>query len=181
MGNARGNKNSRHHVSLNPDDNKEKQEFFNFSWEEIALYDLSAMIDYTLASTNKEKLHYIGHSQGGTAFLVLISMKPEYNKRIHSAHLWAGVGYQNHFPNSELSQAARFTDTIYVSTIYSYEKSILCIQTRGGSVLKCLSHHIIQMLSYFRILISNNADRESLPFLYCLDQSSFLFIPFWHL
>ncbi|KOB70424.1 putative lysosomal acid lipase [Operophtera brumata] len=104
MGNARGNTNSRHHVSLNPDDKKEKGEFFDFSWEEIALYDLPAMIDYTLASTNKEKLHYIGHSQGGTAFLVLNSMNTKYNKKIESAHLWAGVGYQNHFPNSDLSQ-----------------------------------------------------------------------------
>lgn len=115
MGNARGNKNSRHHLSLNPDNDKDKLEFFDFSWEEIAIHDLPAMIDYTLASTNKEKLHYIGHSQGGTVFLVLNSLKPEYNQKIQSAHLWAGVGYQNHFPNTDLSLAARLTDTIYVS------------------------------------------------------------------
>lgn len=115
MGNARGNRNSRVHESLNPDDSREKLEFFDFSFEEIATRDLPAMIDYILQNTGQEKLHYIGHSQGGTTFLILNSMLPEYNNKIQSAHLLAGVGYMDYFPSSELGALALLTDVIYVS------------------------------------------------------------------
>lgn len=46
------------------------------------MYDLPATIDYILAETNFSKLHYIGHSQGVTAFLVMTSERPEYNEKI---------------------------------------------------------------------------------------------------
>lgn len=117
MGNAKGTRNSRYHVSLNPDDSTEKLEFFDFTFEQIATKDLPAMIDYALEYTGKSQLHYIGHSQGGTVFLVLNSMLPEYNEKIASAHLLAGVGYQNYFPSKYLGSLATHTNTIYVSCI----------------------------------------------------------------
>ncbi|KAF9423224.1 hypothetical protein HW555_001293 [Spodoptera exigua] len=117
MGNARGNKNSRAHVSLNPDDEVQKYEFFDFSWEEIGMLDLPAMIDYILKQTGKDQLHYIGHSQGGTVFLVMASMLPENNKKIASAHLCAGVGYQEYFPDEQLKQSALMTDMIYYTAL----------------------------------------------------------------
>ncbi|CAH1639490.1 unnamed protein product [Spodoptera littoralis] len=117
MGNARGNKNSRAHVSLNPDDAVQKYEFFDFSWEEIGMIDLPAMIDYILKTTGKDQLHYIGHSQGGTVFLVMASMLPEYNNKIASAHLCAGVGYQEYFPDEQLKQSALMTDMIYYTAL----------------------------------------------------------------
>lgn len=46
---------------FNPDNNTQ---FWNFSFHEMGKYDLPAMIDHILASTNKTKLTYIGHSQG---------------------------------------------------------------------------------------------------------------------
>ncbi|XP_061708429.1 lipase 3-like [Cydia pomonella] len=113
MGNARGNIFSRQHVSLNPDDSQQKYDFFDFSWEEIAMIDVPTMVDYALAVSGEKTLHYVGHSQGGTSFLVLNSMKPEYNEKFVSAHLLAGVGYMNNFPNSELRIAAQITSVIY--------------------------------------------------------------------
>ncbi|XP_063549205.1 lipase 3-like [Cydia strobilella] len=114
MGNQRGNRYSREHVSLNPNDAKEKLEFFDFSWEDVGTIDLPAMIDYALAFTGQEKLHYIGHSQGGTVFLVLASMNPEYsNKKIASAHLLAGVGFMENFPFAPLRRLSDFANIIY--------------------------------------------------------------------
>ncbi|XP_063358088.1 lipase 3-like [Cydia amplana] len=113
MGNARGNVFSRQHVSLNPDDNQQKNEFFDYSWEEISVIDVPAMVDYALAVSGEQTLHYVGHSQGGTSFLVLNSMKPEYNEKFVSAHLLAGVGYMDNFPNSELKIAAQMTTVLY--------------------------------------------------------------------
>ncbi|XP_037958908.1 lipase 1 [Teleopsis dalmanni] len=78
LGNARGNRYSRNHTSLDPDSDK----FWDFSWHEIGMYDLPAMIDYVLNATGFKKIQYGGHSQGCTAFFVMCSMRPEFNKKV---------------------------------------------------------------------------------------------------
>lgn len=92
MGNSRGTEASRSHVSLSPNGRKQK-EFWSYSWHEIGIYDLSASIDHILNLTNYKKLHYIGFSQGTTSFLVLTSMRPEYNDKIIEANLLAPVAF----------------------------------------------------------------------------------------
>lgn len=53
-----------------------------FSYHELGIYDLPAMIDYILDTTRHEKMYYIGHSEGTTQFWVMASEKPEYNSKI---------------------------------------------------------------------------------------------------
>ncbi|XP_055857369.1 lipase 1-like [Episyrphus balteatus] len=93
MGNARGNRYSRNHTTLNPDIDKA---FWNFSWHEIAVFDIPAMIDYILYQTNSLKLIYVGHSQGTTVLFVMCSMRPEYNEKIILAHALAPVAFMKH-------------------------------------------------------------------------------------
>lgn len=62
IGNVRGNKYSRSHSYLDPDN---QIEFWDFSWHHIGIYDLPAMIDYVLEQTGQENLFYVGHSQVG--------------------------------------------------------------------------------------------------------------------
>lgn len=45
------------------------------------------MIDFILETTGHKQLIYIGHSQGGTVLMVLLSERPEYNDKILSAHI----------------------------------------------------------------------------------------------
>lgn len=40
------------------------------------------MIDYALKISDQKTIHYIGHSMGTTLSYVLLSTKPEYNKKI---------------------------------------------------------------------------------------------------
>lgn len=89
MGNARGNVYSKNHATKSP----LLPPFWDFEWHDIALYDLPAMIDYILYTTQQDALHYVGHSQGTTTFMVLLSTITGYNKKIKSAHLLAPVGY----------------------------------------------------------------------------------------
>ncbi|XP_059055069.1 lipase 3-like [Achroia grisella] len=117
LGNARGNRLSRHHVALDPNHPQDKLKFFDFSFEEIGMYDVAQMIDYVLEYTDEEKLHYVGHSQGGTVFLVMASMLPEYNQKFTSVQLLAGVGYQDYFPNIPMRAAARFTNVIHAAAL----------------------------------------------------------------
>jgi lysosomal acid lipase/cholesteryl ester hydrolase len=62
LGNSRGNTYGRSHVKLNP----KHDEFWNFTWTEMARYDLPATINYILKYTGQNDLYYIGHSQGTT-------------------------------------------------------------------------------------------------------------------
>lgn len=89
MGNARGNTYSKKHKYLS----HYFQPFWNFSWNEIGIYDVPAMIDYILQATNEKQLHYVGHSQGTTVFFVMLSEKPNYNDKIKSAHLLGPAAY----------------------------------------------------------------------------------------
>lgn len=61
MGNARGNVYSRKHVRYDPDGSREDREhFWRFSWHEIGVIDLPAMLDYVLNTTRQQQLFYIG-------------------------------------------------------------------------------------------------------------------------
>lgn len=91
MGNARGNNFSRSHFNLSTD----SSEFWDYSWDEIGQFDLPAMIDYTLHNTNADKLHYIGHTEGTTAFFVMCSLLPEYNEKIRSMHALSPEAYMS--------------------------------------------------------------------------------------
>ncbi|RVE45944.1 hypothetical protein evm_009417 [Chilo suppressalis] len=97
LGNARGNFYSRRHNRLNPN-SRINQNFWKFSWDEIGNHDLPAFIDYILATTGQSQLHYIGHSQGGTAFLVLNSLRPEYNRKFVS---FEGLAPASFFTNND--------------------------------------------------------------------------------
>lgn len=89
LGNARGNRYSRNHTTLDPDESK----FWDFSWHEIGIYDLPAMIDHVLKVTGFPKLHYAGHSQGCTSFFVMCSMRPAYNDKVVSMQALAPAVY----------------------------------------------------------------------------------------
>ncbi|XP_055918986.1 lipase 3-like [Eupeodes corollae] len=92
LGNNRGNTYSKKHVKIS----SLRPSFWDFTWNEIALLDLPAQIDYVLFHTNEQALHYVGHSQGTTIFFVLMSEMPKYNAKIKTAHMLAPVVYVEH-------------------------------------------------------------------------------------
>ncbi|KAJ8735978.1 hypothetical protein PYW08_006634 [Mythimna loreyi] len=77
--NVRGNFYSRNHTTLNPD---KDSAFWDFSVDEMSIFDLPAVIDYVLLETNETQLSYVAHSQGVSMLLILCSKKPEYNSKI---------------------------------------------------------------------------------------------------
>jgi pimeloyl-ACP methyl ester carboxylesterase len=83
MGSRRGTKFSTKHRNFST----ESKEFWNFTWHQIGFYDLKAMIDFTLSTTNTSKCFYVGYSQANTELLVLLSSRTEYNKKIIQAHM----------------------------------------------------------------------------------------------
>jgi lysosomal acid lipase/cholesteryl ester hydrolase len=47
-----------------------------FRWDQCGKYDIPAMIDHVLNTTRQEKIHYVGHSMGTTAFMVTMNLRP---------------------------------------------------------------------------------------------------------
>lgn len=89
MGNARGNTYSRNNVemtSLLP-------HFWDFSWNEIAVFDLPAMFDYIRYVTGEQSFHYVGHSQGTTVYMALLASLPSFNEYIETGQLLSPIGF----------------------------------------------------------------------------------------
>ncbi|CAM4582684.1 lysosomal acid lipase/cholesteryl ester hydrolase isoform X2 [Lepidochelys kempii] len=78
MGNSRGNTWSRKHKHYT----EKQEEFWVFSFDEMAKYDLPATINFIVNKTGQEKIYYIGHSQGTTIAFIAFSTMPELAKKI---------------------------------------------------------------------------------------------------
>ncbi|KAK4878156.1 hypothetical protein RN001_010662 [Aquatica leii] len=84
--NPRGNYFSRKHTTLNPDVDVS---FWNFSIHEHGVYDLPAVVDYTLNVTKEDSVYFFGHSIGAAAFFIMCAEKPQYNVKIKLANALA--------------------------------------------------------------------------------------------
>ncbi|CAH2255188.1 jg7252 [Pararge aegeria aegeria] len=94
IGNCRGNVYSKRHIHLDPNSRR----FWNFSFHEQAIYDLSVMIDTVLEKTGTKKINAIGHSLGNTIFYVLGSTKTEYNGKVNLLIALSPISYLNNVP-----------------------------------------------------------------------------------
>jgi len=60
IGNNRGNQYSTNHSYMST----ASADYWDFTWDEMASYDLPAVIDHMLKTTGSAKIGYVGHSQG---------------------------------------------------------------------------------------------------------------------
>lgn len=78
MGNNRGNKYCQKHLFRST----KTEEFWNFSIDEFALFDIPNVIDYILHATKQEKLTYIGFSQGTAQAFASVSINEDLNHKL---------------------------------------------------------------------------------------------------
>ncbi|CAL8080470.1 unnamed protein product [Orchesella dallaii] len=88
--NARGTSYSQGHKTL---DSENDAEYWNFSWHEMGVYDLPAVLDKIEEVTGNAKVYYVGFSMGTTAYFVGLSERPELNDRIIAAFLFSPVAF----------------------------------------------------------------------------------------
>ncbi|XP_017025457.1 lipase 1 [Drosophila kikkawai] len=131
LANCRGNRYSRSHVKLNANTDKA---YWSFSWHEIGMYDLPAMIDAILVKTGYQKLSYFGHSQGTTSFFVMASSRPEYNAKIYLMSAMAPVAFMRHM-KAPLMGIARMGIGVFGENFELFPNSPLylnqCLQSSG--------------------------------------------------
>ncbi|KAK4401701.1 Triacylglycerol lipase 1 [Sesamum angolense] len=90
VGNVRGTRWSHGHVSLSEKDKK----FWDWSWQELALYDLGEMIRYIYSVTNS-KVFVVGHSQGTIMSLAAFT-QPDIVQMVEAAALLCPISYLEH-------------------------------------------------------------------------------------
>ncbi|ODN01621.1 Lipase 3 [Orchesella cincta] len=110
LGNQRGNEFSIRHSRVPVSSSK----FWNFSFHEMGMYDLPAMLDYVTKITQKPKAHYIGFSMGTTLFFSGLSKRPEYSDKIGIGIAMGPSTFQKYFFNSWAKVIAPFTWFIQV-------------------------------------------------------------------
>uniref|UniRef100_A0A8C5RCI4 Lipase n=1 Tax=Laticauda laticaudata TaxID=8630 RepID=A0A8C5RCI4_LATLA len=98
LGNSRGTSMSQRHQTFSVD----QEEFWNFSFHEMAMYDLPATINFILKKTKQKQLYYIGYSQGATIGFIAFSAMPELSKKIRMFLALAPVIYATYVPNNLL-------------------------------------------------------------------------------
>ncbi|XP_017493707.1 PREDICTED: lysosomal acid lipase/cholesteryl ester hydrolase-like, partial [Rhagoletis zephyria] len=82
LSNNRGSVYGKGHQNLSSESGD--PQFWKFSFDEIARYDVPAVIDYVLNQTKQESLHYIGHSQGAATMFALLSETSSVNRKLAS-------------------------------------------------------------------------------------------------
>lgn len=118
LGNVRGNRYSRGHTHNDPDGWRgDRRRYWTFSWHQMGTVDLPAMIDYITAVTGQQRMHYIGHSQGTTAFFVMGSQRPAFNDRIISMNALAPIAFMGNLRSPFVRSAALFLNTLDVCTL----------------------------------------------------------------
>jgi len=114
VGNVRGTQWSYGHISLLED----QSEFWDWSWEDLSLYDLKSMIKYVSTFT-KSKVFFVGHSQGTIMGLASFTM-PETVEMVQAAALLCPISYLNHISSSLILTAVNLhLDQILLTLGYS--------------------------------------------------------------
>ncbi|XP_066476492.1 lipase member M-like [Tiliqua scincoides] len=76
--NCRGTTWSRRNRYLSID----QEQFWNFSFHEMGIYDVPATINFILQKTKQDALYYVGHSQGATIGIIAFSIMPQLTQKV---------------------------------------------------------------------------------------------------
>nr|VZI33978.1 unnamed protein product [Spirometra erinaceieuropaei] len=89
MSNSRGNLYSQSHRTLD----LKSEQFWQFSWDDMAHNDLPATIEFVLNQTGEDKLFYVGHSQGTQIAFAKFNSDPVLRSKIAAMVALAPVAY----------------------------------------------------------------------------------------
>uniref|UniRef100_A0A8D8Z5Q4 Gastric triacylglycerol lipase n=1 Tax=Cacopsylla melanoneura TaxID=428564 RepID=A0A8D8Z5Q4_9HEMI len=90
----------------------------------MGLYDIPAVIDFILLKTGQDCLSYIGHSMGTTMFYAMMSLRPEFNRKIAGQISLAPIAY-----------VSRMTSIVRYLSPVSAELEVLLKYFTNGEIL----------------------------------------------
>ena len=121
-GNNRGDFYSRANTDLDPD--SQGKLFFDYSFYELGEYDAPTQIDYVLEQTGKEKLSYIGHSQGTSQMFSALSFNHgDMQDKLNVFIALAPIVQLKDSPNSMMQTASKIWHSLQwtAQVFHAYE------------------------------------------------------------
>ncbi|KAK1117491.1 hypothetical protein K0M31_016524 [Melipona bicolor] len=158
MGNVRGNRYSRKHLNLTTLD----PDYWMFSWHEMGIYDLPAIIDHIIEQIQQKEIFMITHSQGGTVFFVMASERPEYQEKIIAAFTLAPAVFISRTKSTLVQVLLDLANNNYFITcsigIYEFKPSDTPIQMITKEI--CRDESPLQILCENYIFLMGGIDVE---------------------
>ncbi|KOX72949.1 Lipase 3 [Melipona quadrifasciata] len=149
LGNMRGNRYSRKHLTLTIS-----------CWNEMGIYDVPAMIDHIIEQTKQEKIFMVSHSQGTTSFFVMASERPEYQEKLIASFALAPAAFLSRIENPLLQLLATVIGEIYSLSkalgIYDLEPSDRLMQRIGRQLCRDGSPEQLVCTSFLEILFGSD-------------------------
>ena len=93
FGNSRGSFHSLGHTKW---DCRTDPQYWQFTWQHMADYDVPAMIPFVLQQTKQAQLTYVGHSQGTLQMFAHLASEPSFMKNLNLFIALAPVGTVRH-------------------------------------------------------------------------------------
>ena len=120
----RGTQFSRSHLDY---DSSLNSEYWDFSIDQMAEYDLPAIINYVKKRDNVEKVYYIGHSQGTLIFFLAYMKDPEFlEKNIQKFVALGTVPNVNNAPHFliKLVEISKILNLIPIKNFLTFPKEM---------------------------------------------------------
>jgi pimeloyl-ACP methyl ester carboxylesterase len=142
----RGTQFSKSHLIYDTDLNSE---YWDFSFDEIAQYDLPEIINLVKKRDGVEKIDYIGHSQGTLTFFLAYMNNPEFMEKSINKFIAVGtvpnVNNANHFI-LELAEKSKILDLIPIKNFLTFPPELgqVLVQFCEG-IAKNLCHTFLRM------------------------------------
>lgn len=126
MTNSRGNINSYEHMDIaNHNFRNYHSDYYKFTWDDMAKYDLPTNINYVLKHSNYEKVFYVGHSQGTTQFFAAADIYPDLKNKVQAYVALAPVMYVGNIVSPFITVLARTPLPVVLKFLKQYNFLIL--------------------------------------------------------
>lgn len=156
LSNSRGNKYCKEHDKYNP----QSFEFWQFSFNEMGLYDIPAVIKY-IREINKsnEKIIYFGHSQGTTLMFSGLAQKYDfYKENIKLLVALAPIARLSNLDSTLLSLMSKISMHKLLKKIEVHE---ICPNTEGTQkIINFMDKYANGLTSFFIGLVSDEDSKQ---------------------